>query len=112
MNLSSLALQAIKEEVLRCYPAEMCGLLVNGSFIACNNTHEDDLYNFRIDTEEFAPYVGKIEAIVHSHTAKQGLIYNYDIRTPSMNDVAMQKQVGVPFLIFGTDGSYVMEHVE
>lgn len=112
MNLSSPALQAIKEEVLRCYPVEMCGLVVEGSFIACTNVHEDALNNFRIETEEFAQYVGKIDAIVHSHTAKQGLIYNYDIRTPSMNDVAMQKQVGVPFLIFGTNGSYVMEQVE
>lgn len=112
MNLSSTAIQVIKEEVLRCYPAEMCGLLVEGSFIACTNVHEDALHNFRIATEEFAQYVGRIEAIVHSHTAKQGLVYNYDIRTPSMNDVAMQKQVGVPFLIFGTDGNCIMEHVE
>lgn len=112
MQLSKLQQEQIKKAALACYPEEMCGLLLEASFVQLDNKAADRLDNFTILAEDFLPYLGNIKAIVHSHTAKKRRPTHEDIRTPSVEDVKAQQLVQLPFLIVGTDGENVTEPLQ
>ncbi len=65
-NFSLAALAAAKAHFSSVYPEEGCGLIVNGEFVACENTAIDKLKNFSIAPEIVASYPS-IDAVVHSH---------------------------------------------
>jgi proteasome lid subunit RPN8/RPN11 len=104
--------EAIAKAAKACYPEEMCGVLLEDSFICIENTHEDRLNHFRIPAKELVQYLGGIKAIVHSHTLKQKRPSRLDLRTPSCEDIQAQQQASVPFLIVGTDGTNVLDALQ
>lgn len=105
-----------KQEVLRNFPNESCGFIVDdGKFIPAQNQHVDKEHAFRISREDFVSVREnhKIKYIIHSHCrdpeTDYGMISKYDIRTPSAMDVATQKSLGIPFIIAGSDGETVLD---
>ncbi|ELA08720.1 putative metal-dependent protease of the PAD1/JAB1 superfamily protein [Moraxella macacae 0408225] len=68
MKLTKSLKSAIIAHALDCYPAECCGVIVNGNYIPCVNTAVDN-EQFTICPKDFAKAesFGKIQAIVHSH---------------------------------------------
>lgn len=112
MQLTNKQIELIKAEALIKYPEEMCGVLLEDTFIQLSNQHDDKLHNFKILAEDLIPYLGSIKAIVHSHTLKREKPDTQDPRTPSYEDVKAQQQTGVPFLIVATDGFNVTEPLE
>ena len=67
MKLTARLKKAIHNHAADCYPAEACGLIVDGDYIRCTNTAPDG--QFAIDSKDWAAAEdsGTIEAIVHSH---------------------------------------------
>lgn len=107
IKLSATAKKAIDQYTLEKYPEEMCGILVEDSFIPITNEAINFLDEFLLSPREVALYVGKIQAVIHSHTydAKRPPIV--DICTPSVMDMLNQKSSEVPWFIVGSDGTVV-----
>ncbi len=104
--------EAIREHTLRCYPEEMCGILSEGNFIPLQNASSDPTEAFKILSKDLIKYIGKIDAIVHSHCYRKDRPSIFDIRTPSLQDMKEQKLSGVPWLIVGTEGQNVLDPLE
>lgn len=103
----------LKSIILANYPNESCGLILDDwSIIECNNVSETPEKHFKIATEEFIPYIGKIKYIFHSHCIDPRKGSFLDPRTPSLTDMEMQKKTGVPWLIFATEGWTVTESIQ
>jgi|694.fasta_scaffold12495_7 proteasome lid subunit RPN8/RPN11 len=102
----------IKEYILSKYPEEACGIIVEGVFIPLENVHEEPEKHFTIKAEDLIPYAGKISYIIHSHCRNPKKPEVIDLRTPSFSDISGQKDSGVPWLIFGTEGYTVKEPLE
>ena len=93
------------------YPAESCGLVVSGQYIACENmarpaiehTGKPDcacvLCSFRISDDAYMEYMGAIDMVVHSHP--NGPIY------PSKADMQSQEATGCTWAIIALDESRV-----
>jgi proteasome lid subunit RPN8/RPN11 len=68
MELSETIKAAIQAHAAECFPAECCGLIVNGVYVQCRNIskHTDQ---FEIHPEDLvaAEDSGEIQAFVHSH---------------------------------------------
>ncbi|RKZ02642.1 hypothetical protein DRQ25_18445 [Candidatus Fermentibacteria bacterium] len=107
MKLTAEQIQAIKSWALVCYPEEMCGIITEGVFKTLPNSAENPKEAFRIDEKLLLPFLGKIDAIVHSHCHNPKKPTALDVRTPSSADVQGQISSGVPWLIVGVDGSMV-----
>lgn len=73
------------------YPEESVGIVVDGEYIALENTHEDPENHFKIDPDVLAEYAYQIEAVIHSH--------NLQIHRPqpSQKDMETQMEWGIPF---------------
>lgn len=112
MQLTELQKEQIANAAKACYPEEMCGVLLEDKFAAIENSAEDKLTHFKLDALALVPYLGKIKAIVHSHTLRRTRPSVEDARTPSIADVRAQQQAGVPFLIVATDGDKVTDPLE
>lgn len=92
----------IKDDALRLFPNESCGVVVSGKYIACSNIADDPLNDFKINTKIISKYItaGTLEAVVHSHPHE-----NFrESSCPSKNDMAGQISSGVPWGIVDTDG--------
>lgn len=109
MILTEEQFKDIKEYTLSCHPNEMCGIISDGIFIPVDNIHEEPEDNFTLNPVQIAPYFGKIDAIIHSHTRDIKAHEVFDLRTPSYADIQGQKKTNVPWLIVGTEGYNVTE---
>jgi len=69
MIFSSEAIEDAKRHAVDVYPAECCGMIVDGVYHRCDNVAEDINVDFRIPNEQIIEYgsKGKIECVVHSH---------------------------------------------
>lgn len=112
ITLNAKQRQAIKEHTLACYPEEMCGILSEGEFIPFKNIAAKPKNNFRVSERELIKYLGRAEAVVHSHCYDSSRPSLLDIRTPSVTDIKQQKLSGVPWLIVGTEGLSVLDPIE
>lgn len=74
-------------------PKEACGLIVDGKYVRCKNTHGKPEQAFRIDPEDWAAAEdkGTIEAVVHSHPNGSA--------NPSEGDKASCESLGIPWYI-------------
>jgi len=89
-------IDAIKAAALAAYPEEMCGLVVNGGFVLCENRAADPREAFSIDPALFVEYGAALDAVVHSHPDAPCC--------PSAADMAQQVVCAVPFGVVSTDG--------
>jgi proteasome lid subunit RPN8/RPN11 len=88
----------IKSHSFETYPEEACGIVVDGTYIRCKNTHPNPREHFRIDPGEFGAYVldGTLQAVVHSHPDGPN--------HPTFDDTAGQIEWGVPWGICSVIG--------
>lgn len=86
-------LNSAKEYIVRDYPEEACGLVVDDTFIPCLNRSEDPREGFEIDPLDFRKAVssGNLEFVVHSHP--DGPPY------PTADDMCSQIETDVPWAI-------------
>ena len=104
MVLTEEQFKEIKDYTLSCYPNEMCGIITENIFVPIDNVHENPEDNFTLNPVQIAPFFGKIDAIIHSHTRAIDKTEILDLRTPSYADVLGQKKTNIPWLIVGTEG--------
>lgn len=111
MNFSD-AFEAAKLHARQQYPAESCGLVVDGVYIPMTNAawdeseHKDQdcscrLCTFRISKIEMTPYLGRIQMILHSHPDSP--IF------PSRSDMEGQIASGVPWGVVSLDESRISD---
>lgn len=112
MDISQEVFEQIKQHTLSCYPNEMCGIIVDGSFVSITNIHEEPENNFTLSPIELVPYLGRITYIVHSHCRDIRKPEIFDLRTPSYPDTIGQKKSGIPWLIVGCEGVTVTEPLQ
>lgn len=74
-----------------CYPAESCGLIVNGDYFPCRNIGLMDNFEIHPDDWIAAEEAGEIQAVVHSHP--DGL------PTLSSGDRISQVKSGLPWWV-------------
>lgn len=70
MILTEQTKSFILNHAKRCYPAECCGLIIDGQYYPCDNVAPNPAEHFEIDhldMVEMQEYHGEIQAIVHSH---------------------------------------------
>lgn len=101
----------ISKYILSKYPNEACGIIVDNTFIPITNTSVTPTKQFILSATELLPYLGKIEAIIHSHTKQSDTDEIFDLRTPSYSDIINQRKSKVPWYIYGTDGEVVSEPI-
>lgn len=113
MKLNKTQLNKFRNHVLKQYPNEACGILVDidgkQKVINCENKHEEPENNFKIDGSFIADYIinNQLRAVLHSHIAKSN--HQGDIRTPSGNDIQGHIDTCVPWGIVATDGKTVSD---
>lgn len=102
MQLSNSALLQIELATRRAFPYEMCGFVYpDGSFIEQINIAEDKTKSFEIDQLQFTSEREFIYALIHSHTGKSHI----HIQTPSLADLLLATDVGLPLYISAYDGT-------
>lgn len=113
IKLNSQQKQKIKEHTLKCFPEEMCGILLEDDFISLKNSSENPTEHFKISALSIAPYLKEnIIAVVHSHCYNKSKPAILDVRTPTVKDIAEQKKSEIPWLITGTEGENVLETIQ
>jgi proteasome lid subunit RPN8/RPN11 len=126
MKLSDQAVKDFTAHVLRDYPNEAVGLIINGSYRPCENIHPEPTKHFRIAAEEMvlsqAERVietssgqsgGKLEAILHSHPYNPTNLRGdgYRPEYPSASDIDHFNHWGIPWGIVATDGGGLSDFV-
>lgn len=94
----------IKQAALAVYPQELCGILTADRFIHCENKADDPLSGFKLSAVDYARYHADAIAIVHTHIPPQRHALPIDVRTPSYADIVGQRDMKLPWLIYGCDG--------
>ncbi len=114
ITLSEKQKEQIKVHTLACYPEEMCGVLTEEAFIPIRNVAENPLKSFALEPESFAVLLlrSNVKAIVHSHCRNIRVPEIFDTRTPSLADLAGQKETKIPWLIVATEGLTVTPPLE
>lgn len=92
---------AIKKDACERFPNESCGIVFEDQYIPFENVAADPTQSFHIKEEKLVPYLGKIQAIVHSHPMGPDC--------PSETDMQQQVAWNLPFGIVATDGSDCLE---
>jgi proteasome lid subunit RPN8/RPN11 len=69
INLSNQVHADIIQHAIEEAPKESCGLLIDGTYVRCENLADDPEHRFMIDPEKVldARLSGKLQAIIHSH---------------------------------------------
>ncbi len=95
------------------FPREACGLLVDGNFIPCPNTHEEPTKHFRIDPLHYAKAsaMGKVEAILHSHPYNKFNPPRWPAEWPTTADMNGYFSTAVPWGIVACDGEGITQPV-
>lgn len=96
----------IKHHMVRCWPQEgVVGITAQDQLVPLTNTHESPREAFRVDPAEF--YAHDIQCLIHSHPTHLGLGSTNgeprDPRTPSIQDMIAQQNLGVTFGIVSVD---------
>lgn len=99
--ISVFATEQIKECARLSYPEEMCGFVIDDSFVPVNNTHPNPKEHFRVDPEDWSKYAFKCTAFIHSHPDWHPC--------PSESDMVHQISSGIPWGIVSTDGERTTE---
>jgi proteasome lid subunit RPN8/RPN11 len=94
---------SVREHISRDFPKEICGVLGKNkkfTYYPCKNIASNTADEFVIDPKEYTGLSLKtnIVAIVHSHNGSC---------LPSQWDIKQCNNIGLPFVIYGTDGIYV-----
>jgi proteasome lid subunit RPN8/RPN11 len=110
-NMSSLDfIIPIRKHILTSYPNEACGIVLYDNFvIPLENISEEPTKSFKISSVDITKYIGNIKYIYHSHCRSINSPEIFDLRTPSFSDILGQQKSGIPWLIFGTEGTGVTE---
>lgn len=119
MELTNDAYQSFKAHVLREFPLEACGLLINGAYYECKNIHEEPKGAFRISGEErirLELKYGSTQAVLHSHpyniTGSAEFLKNkYNPAWPSVPDQQGFMSDTVDWGIVASDGKGLSEFV-
>lgn len=95
------ALSEIKEDAIKRYPEEACGLIVEDEYIPCDNVAESPETDFKIRPEEYIYHSKRavIQAIVHSHN---------DFPHASKKDMQAQIATAVPWGVVNVKNKNVM----
>ncbi|OAV15471.1 C40 family peptidase [Moraxella catarrhalis] len=69
MKLTKQLKADIISHAFDCYPAECCGLIIDGQYYPCDNVAPNPTEHFEIDPQNMLEMqdIGEIQAIVHSH---------------------------------------------
>ena len=68
MKLTTKMKKAILQDAAQCFPQECCGVIVDGTYIACRNLSEHhDQFEIHPDDLAKVEDLGEIQAYVHSH---------------------------------------------
>lgn len=114
MIISETALSKFKSHVIKCYPQEACGVIINGAYYNCNNVADEPLNNFRISSIELAglqAQYGRVEAILHSHPFNTKSKNKWPREWPSTNDMNQWMKGIVPWGIVATEGENISDVV-
>ena len=95
MKMTAETIHCIKEDAIKRYPEESCGVIIDGHYISISNIHPEPTKQFRLDPLEYAT-VGTIDAIIHSHTNGS--------KEPSELDMIQQARTGLPWGILSCNG--------
>ncbi len=96
-----------KNYVLEQYPKETCGVIANNLFVPLENISNAPEKSFKFKPEEYALYIDKTEAIVHSHSINANKPPKFDGRTPSLADRLNQKNSNKLWGIVSCEGENV-----
>lgn len=108
MQLDKQALADFEAHVIRDYPREACGLVVDGSYLPCANVSDDPCNQFRIDPDEYlrVEQDGRtVNAVLHSHPYSLLDRTKWDHSWPSTHDMSCYLAGNVPWGIVSTDGA-------
>jgi proteasome lid subunit RPN8/RPN11 len=74
--------QEMKAHALSRPEEEVCGLIVEGKYIPCDNIHSSPSLNFAISASDYAraSEIGEIEGVFHSHPGLVGGFSPHDIQ--------------------------------
>lgn len=102
---SQSVIESAKMHALERFPEESCGLVVDGAYVACDNSAEEPTKDFRIADATVQQYLmmGMLEGVIHSHPFVQLTAQS----SPSAADMRSQMSMQVPFGIIDTDGVVV-----
>jgi len=109
IKLNKEQLFAIEKETLDKFPNEMCGFIIQNSFIPVENIAETPETSFKLDKKDIIKYLPTAKAIIHSHCRKSNYNNLFDIRTPSYADRVKQQTTNLPWLIVGSEGLTVTD---
>lgn len=104
MKYKQSSIDAAKAYFMAHSPKEAAGFLVDGDFVPLKNISPKPLTSFEIALADFEPYLGRIEAMLHSHPGEAEAY-------PSEADMAQQISMGVPWGIILCDNSNAADPV-
>lgn len=100
----------IKRYVLKQFPDEAIVVKTHNGLNFLKNVSPCPTIQFKISDEDaMRMYEEGIEWVIHSHTKPLSQSINYDIRTPSKQDMEQQSIMNVPWGIIGTEGECTTE---
>jgi cell wall-associated NlpC family hydrolase len=113
MQINTSTLKAFQKHVLKCYPQEACGFVVNNKYIPVTNSAEDPLKNFAIDPihQMAAKSLGVIQAVLHSHPYDKFNTPKWSPQWPTTADMESWMKADIPWGIAATCGEGITELV-
>lgn len=102
-NFPDRELKKFYRAVLAGFPEEVCGLVVSGEFVPCENVAQDKSSSFLLHHKDYGRWTvtNQIELCLHSHTNGDNF--------PSKEDMKGQVRMGKPWGISVTDGKEIRE---
>jgi len=98
--------------VLKQFPKEACGFVIDNMFVKCENISDEPEDNFTISREKTteAFLTGNLQAVLHSHPVPLGTEpTRHDVRAPSKTDMETQEEMDIPWGIVTTEGENVTD---
>jgi hypothetical protein len=110
IKLNPEQIKIINEHVLSEYPKEAVLSITQDSAIPLKNISDDPVNTFKVCSKEF--YKTNPISLLHSHTKNVvSPTFYIDPRTPSIQDMKLQKNINLPCGITYTDGENIMEPI-
>jgi len=99
---------AIREAVIKNYPNEMCGVVVDDEFIELKNIAPNPTESFKVDMIEWlkVTFNKEPQLFVHSHTydTSETKPHQMNLATPSQKDFEKQLEMNIPWAIIANEG--------
>lgn len=114
MKLKSETMDAIREDVLKRYPHEAVGYVVDDIYIPVKNISDTPETNFKVDgiTQLEMREKGNLQALIHSHPYKLGVLHRWPVEWPSSTDIENHaKDPSIAWGIVATEGEGISEMV-